>query len=454
MRVPVALTIAGSDSGGGAGIQADLKAFAALGVHGAVAVTAITAQNTYEVRAVRKIEPELVRAQIRAVVEDMGVDSAKTGMLYDQDIIRVVAEEWRSIAKPLVVDPVMVAKSGARLLKEEAIRALKEELLPLATVATPNVPEAEVLADLKIKDVEDMKEAARRLASLGAKAVVVKGGHLPLASGRLMNVLYLNGETHEHELPYYPVGTTHGSGCAFSAAIAAELAKGRDIEEAVELAGRLTSEAIKRGLSLGKGHGPVNPMAELYAKADELTALEDVKRAVRMLEQLGSGDVLSPESQINVAVALRHAEGPHDIIAIPGRIVNVMGRLRASAWPERGASKHLANYLLVLQRLKPEVRAAVNIKFSKKFVERALALGLQVSSYDRRQEPPSVKAVEGGTTRWGAEQAVASLGAVPDVIYHEGDVGKEPMIVVLGRTAEEAVRRALLIAGLVDAFKA
>jgi len=447
VKVPVALTIAGSDSGGGAGIQADLKTFAALGVHGACAITAITAQNTREVTGVARVEIPLLRAQIRAVAEDLGVDAAKTGMLYDEEVIRAVAEEWRSVRSPLVVDPVMVAKSGARLLKEEAVRALIEELLPLATVATPNIPEAEVLSGRRIDGLEAMEEAARSIAGLGPRAVVVKGGHRPTGS-KVVNVLYWEGRFWRQELPYHETSTTHGAGCCFSAAIAAELAKGASIERAVEAAGLLANRAIQHGLALGGGHGPVNPLVELYSRADELATLQDVERAARLLEEAGSGALLSPECQINVAMALQYARDAMDVVAIPGRIVNVMGRLRASAPPRRGASRHLASYLLALRPHAPELRGAVNIRYSKEFIERARALGLRVSGYDRRAEPPDVKEREGATTRWGAEQALKALGRAPDVIYHEGDVGKEPMIVVLGGTATEAVRRALRMAGL------
>lgn len=277
--------------------------------------------------------------------------------------------------------------------------------------------------------------------------MVVKGGHRPMGS-KVVNVLYWEGRFWRQELPYHETSTTHGAGCCFSAAIAAELAKGASIERAVEAAGLLANRAIQHGLALGGGHGPVNPLVELYSRADELATLQDVEGAARLLEEAGSGALLSPECQINVAMALQYARDAMDVVAIPGRIVNVMGRLRASAPPRRGASRHLASYLLALRPHAPELRGAVNIRYSKDFIERARALGLSVSGYDRRAEPPDVKEREGATTRWGAEQALKALGRAPDVIYHEGDVGKEPMIVVLGRTATEAVRRALRMAGL------
>ena len=260
MRLPVALTIAGSDSGGGAGIQADLKTFAALGVHGASAITAVTAQNTQGVSAYLEITLDMVRAQIDEVVADLAPAAAKTGMLSSAEIIEVVATAVEELGIPnLVVDPVMVAKGGAKLLRDDAVAGLRSRLAPLAVVITPNLPEAEVLLEREIQSREDMARAARELRALGCRAVVLKGGHAEepdraddaLFDGR--ELVWLSGER-------VPTRNTHGSGCAFSAAIAAELAKGRDLSRAAEEAKRFITGAIRDSLDLGGGHGPVNPM--------------------------------------------------------------------------------------------------------------------------------------------------------------------------------------------------
>ena len=225
-RIPRALTIAGSDSGGGAGIQADLKTFAALGVHGMSALTSITAQNTVTVTAIQDVDPAIVRAQIEAVVKDIGVDAAKTGMLHTSEIIEVVAEEIEKYGLPVVVDPVMIAKSGAALLKPEATEALVRRLLPLATVVTPNAMEAEVLSGMKIGSIEDGKRAAEKIVTFGPKATVVKGGHILQMEGKAVDILLHEGEFTLLEAERYEVKTDHGTGCSFASAIAAELAKG------------------------------------------------------------------------------------------------------------------------------------------------------------------------------------------------------------------------------------
>ena len=252
-----ALTIAGSDSGGGAGIQADLKTFGALGVYGMSAITAVTAQNTVKVSRIVEIDPAVVAEQIELVLEDIGADAVKTGMLASTPIIEAVAGVLarRKVAN-LVIDPVMVSKTNARLLKADAVDALKSRLLPLASIVTPNIPEAEVLSGLKVADAESMRAAARRIHELGPRRVVIKGGH---SDGPYVVDLYFDGENFE-ELKAERVKTraTHGTGCTFSAAIAAYLAHGLPPLEAVARAKEYLTAALQADPGLGKGIGPVN----------------------------------------------------------------------------------------------------------------------------------------------------------------------------------------------------
>jgi hydroxymethylpyrimidine/phosphomethylpyrimidine kinase len=256
-RRPRALTIAGSDSGGGAGIQADLKTFSAFGVYGASAITAITAQNTVGVRAVHEVPADIVAAQIDAVLDDIGADAAKTGMLSSASIIEAVADRLRAHSfTPLVVDPVMVAKSGDALLRPEAVRALVELLLPMATVVTPNAPEATVLSGVEVRDAASAREAARRIHALGAALVIVKGGHL---GGERSDDLLFDGQSFEI-LSGRRIDTphTHGTGCTFSAAIAACLARGLEPPAAAREARAFLQGAIEHAEPLGTGRGPVN----------------------------------------------------------------------------------------------------------------------------------------------------------------------------------------------------
>ena len=262
MKLPVTLTIAGSDSGGGAGIQADLKTFAALGVHGTSALTAITAQNTLGVTDIFELPHALVTAQIEAVMLDIGAAAAKTGMLSSAEIIEVVANAIAHFnIRNLVVDPVMVAKGGARLLRDDAVDALRRRLVPLAAVVTPNLPEAEVLLKRQIRTLDERRQAARDLVALGARAAVVKGGHADDAQA--IDHYFDGTELVELQSPRIDTANTHGSGCVFSAAIAAGLAKGSDSLAAVLLAKEFITGAIEGSLEVGRGHGPVNPMFKI-----------------------------------------------------------------------------------------------------------------------------------------------------------------------------------------------
>jgi hydroxymethylpyrimidine/phosphomethylpyrimidine kinase len=252
-----ALTIAGSDSGAGAGIQADLKTFAAHGVYGTTAVTAVTAQNSLGVTMAEALPADLVTAQIEAVVSDFGPHAAKTGMLANAAIVEAVAAAVRDLEIPLlVVDPVMAAKSGDRLLDDEALGALKAELLEQAYLVTPNIPEAEALSGLEIRTEDDRREAARRIAGLGARSVVITGGHLP--TDDITDLLLSGGAFEEFRMSRVPGRHTHGTGCTFSAAVTARLALGDQLRDAIVAAQQYVADAIRHAPGLGRGHGPMN----------------------------------------------------------------------------------------------------------------------------------------------------------------------------------------------------
>lgn len=253
-----ALTIAGSDSGGGAGIQADLKTFQERGVFGTSAITALTAQNTLGVHGVFPQSIEAIRAQIEAVLSDIGADAVKTGMLFSADIIRLVSEMLKEYkVDNIVVDPVMIAKGGASLLQEEAVNALKEELLPIATVITPNLPEAaKILGIEEMKTLKEMENAAKALHQLGPKYVVLKGGHL--SQGNAIDILFNGMEYVHYESERIATKHTHGTGCTFAAAIAAELAKGHSIQDAVATAKKYIHAAITHAIPVGRGIGPTH----------------------------------------------------------------------------------------------------------------------------------------------------------------------------------------------------
>lgn len=279
MMRPQVLTIAGSDSGGGAGIQADLKTFQELGVFGTSVLTAVTAQNTRGVHGVEAVSPELITQQLDAIGSDFSIAACKTGMLFDASRIEAVATGVkRYVFNRLVVDPVMIAKGGAPLLQDTAVDALKTSLLPLATVVTPNVPEAEVLTGLTIRSFNDRLEAARRMLAYGVRAVILKGGHLEGETAE--DLIMTESEVFLLSAPRIQTSDTHGTGCTFSAALTAELAKGRSIMEAAVTAKRFIQSAITHGLEIGAGHGPTNHWAYV-AYGEEGVTIESIKAGTR-----------------------------------------------------------------------------------------------------------------------------------------------------------------------------
>jgi hydroxymethylpyrimidine/phosphomethylpyrimidine kinase len=255
-----ALTIAGSDPSGGAGIQADLKTFHQRGVYGTSVITLLTVQNTVRVSAIEVMSPKLVADQLDAVLEDIPPAAAKTGALGNRKIIELLSEKARQFEFPLVVDPVMISKHGQPLMEEGARASFAELLLPCAFVVTPNLYEAGELAHMQVTDIKSMKEAAVRIAALGAKAVLVKGGHL---ESDAVDVLYYMDGYFYYRSPRVSTPHTHGTGCTFSACITAELAKGLDLPDAVEIAKKFISQAIETNPGLGKGSGPVNHHAQV-----------------------------------------------------------------------------------------------------------------------------------------------------------------------------------------------
>lgn len=430
-----ALTIAGSDSGGGAGIQADLKTFAALGVHGMSVITSITAQNTYEVRAVHDVPLDVIKAQFEAVVEDIGVDAAKTGMLSNSAIIELVASLISKYGVTLVVDPVMIAKSGAPLLREDAVDTLVRKLIPLATVITPNKPEAERLSGIKISSLEDAKVVAKELVEgLGAKAAVVKGGHM--SGGESVDVLYYDGRFYEFRSPRIESRNTHGTGCSFSAAITAELAKGRSIPEAVKLAKEFITTAIMYGLPIGRGYGPVNPTAWQLIPAEKYNVLVELKNSVRVIE--GSGkyvNPLIPETPSYIVMTLpKHYV--RDVNAVAGTpIVRLWGSVKAVVEPEFGICREFGELLMKVMEFNNDVRALMSIKYDERLVDVVSRLGFKTLRIGLREALR-----KGELGMYGGE-----LSKELDIIFDVGGWGLEPLTIVLGRNSLEVTEKVLKI---------
>jgi len=430
-KYPVVMTIAGSDSGGGAGIQADLKTFATLGAHGTCTITSITSQNTTGVKDVHDLPPGTVESQIRAVASDMKISYAKTGMLSSSGIITRVAEMVREYRIPLVVDPVMAAEAGDSLIRREAVTTLQEELIPLSRVLTPNVDEAGILSGIKVNDLDDAKEAARRIVDSGANSVIITGGHLEGADLLYDGVDFtlVDGELVE--------GGTHGAGCTYSAALTVFLAGGASLRDAAAGAKLFVTRAILESCSVGQGVGPVNQAQHTVTTARMYEAMVDVQEAVAILESSRDFTALIPEVGCNVASAIPDAAGTEDVCAVRGRIVRSGNRVQAVGCPAMGASRHVARIVLAAMHHDAGLRAALNIRYSGDVLGVVRDMGLAVASFDRAHEPEGVSTME-----WGTRTAIDNYrklhNRVPDVVYDLGAVGKEPMIRLLAHRAVDA----------------
>jgi len=438
------LTIAGSDSGGGAGIQADLKVITTLGGYGMSALTALTAQNTTGVQGIHEVPVAFVEKQIDSVLSDIGADAVKTGMLANRGIIEAVARKLRQYhSRNVVVDPVMVAKSGDLLLRKDACEALIGKLLPLATVVTPNLMEASVLTGSRIRSLGEMKRAARRIHEMGPKHVVVKGGHL---KGSATDIFFDGRKILELQSPRLDTKNTHGTGCTYASAIATFLALGDEAPEAVRKAKTFITLAIQAGLNLGKGVGPTNPFAFVLREMERYRVVHELKKAIAQLRDERVGHLI-PEVSSNLGYALPYAEGIEDVAAFPGRIVRMGDSIATQGDPEFGASRHIARIILTVMANHPEHCAAMNIRYSKENVARLRQQGFSVERFDRKREPKRIKDREGSSLEWGVSEVLRRVKRVPDFIFDEGGVGKEPMIRVLGRTPVEVVEKALKAVG-------
>jgi len=411
------LTIAGSDPSGGAGVQADIRAFNDLGLEGATAMTAVTVQSPAKFDSVNPVDAELVRAQIEAVLAEGVPDAVKTGLLYSVATVDACADVLDGKDVPLVVDPVLSASAGQKLSESGLVKAMKERLFPLATIITPNVPEAEELLGRTISE-DEIEEACRELHALGPRFVLLKGGHLE--GDEAVDYLYDGGEMREFHGERLARGM-HGSGCTLSAYVAGYLALGLDVQEAVR---RAKTNTFRLMAARGIQPAPV-----------EREMADAVWRAAKQLEGVLTPAFI-PEVGINIGYAMEGARGPEDVCALEGRIVRCGDGARVVGMARFGASKHVARIVLAAIERDLNVRAVVNVKYSERNLEACRDAGLSISSFSRDDEPP-----EGSSMDWGTRKAMEGFGGVPDVIYDVGGFGKEPMIRVLGLEPDDVVRK-------------
>ncbi|MDY6965895.1 MAG: bifunctional hydroxymethylpyrimidine kinase/phosphomethylpyrimidine kinase [Halobacteriota archaeon] len=436
-KITLVMTIAGSDPCGGAGIEADLKTFASIGVHGACAITSVTAQNSRGVQLIHDLPVGVIDMQIDSILFEMDVNYAKSGMLHSPDIVRAVAKKVKEYDIPLVVDPVMTAESGGDLLQEEAIEILIHELIPVTKVVTPNIHEAEKLSGICIKDHETAKEAAEEIYKLGADAVIITGGH-PIDPQVERFDLIFDGETELIKGNFLDI-KAHGTGCTYSAALCARLARGDGLHDAAISAKKFVYDSIYNATNIGSWM-IMNHTARLIESSDRYQVLEDVNKAVAIIDASQNFYRLIPEVGCNIGMGIHGAAKRSDIAAVNGRIHSVNDKAKAFGSVDFGASDHVSRIILTAMDFDEDKRAAMNIRYSRDILSACSELGMSTASFDRRDEPEDVKTMD-----WGVSDAIKRSKMVPDTIYDEGDIGKEPMIRILGNSAVEVVSMAMKI---------
>jgi hydroxymethylpyrimidine kinase/phosphomethylpyrimidine kinase len=437
MEKKIALSIAGSDSSGGAGIQADLKSFSYLGIHGITVVTCVTAQNTRQVRSIYKLPPDSIENQIESLFDDFSITAVKTGMLYDETIVRVVAKKLKTYHINPIVDPVMVATSGDVLSHPTFITSLKQELLPQALMVTANIPEARTLTNMEITKQKDVENACKKICELGPHYVVLKGGHF---SGNMVTDLLYDGKKfYTFMLPRIPQKKAHGSGCTLSALITGFFALGESPVTAVKKAKHIVWGMIQEGYYPGKGSDVLNHFSAiqippLVESNEQFLIWLQLKTAINTIVSFLPLQYI-PEVGMNFAYALPNAKTRNDVCAVDGRIIKQKERLSLCGTLDFGVSKHVASIVLAAMSYDATMRSAVNIRYSQKILDLCKQIGFTLGSFDRKSEPPDATS----TMEWGTKYVIAELGRLPDVIYDTGSVGKEPMIRIIGKNPEEVL---------------
>lgn len=460
------LIIAGSDPGAGAGLQQDLKTTTLLGAYGLTAVTALTVQNSRGVQTVQPVPPELVAAQLDAIFSDFPVHAIKIGMLATAATVRTVAGKLKEFLgteqgegplapfpqkPPIILDPVLAAGRGEALLDEEGIEALRDELFPLTCILTPNVPETARLTGLTVETPAHLEEAARRLQAMGPLWVLAKGGHL---SGPPVDVLTDGKNAYYLENPRIAAPHHHGSGCLLATALAAHLAHGLSVPEAVNRARDLVRQALRHGLPLGQGVGPVNPFAPFARESARYDVLQALNRAAGRLVREDISPLI-PEVMSNLGYAVPYPEGPQDVAAFPGRILKTPSGTLIPAAPAFGAATALASVVLTAMQAFPDLRSAMNIRYWEGMEELAAKLHLKAAGFDPARAPADVLGRD-EILAWGIAIIMKSLAVwepAPDLICDPGGWGREPQVFILGENPMQVAEKVLALKTALGAKK-
>jgi hydroxymethylpyrimidine/phosphomethylpyrimidine kinase len=427
------LSIGGSDPSSGAGIQSDIRIFSALNTYTLTVITAITSQNTSNFGTVEPTSPKMLKKQLESLFSDFKIDGIKIGMVYNSKIIKTIHQQLNKLKIPIVVDPVIKSTTGGKLLETNAVKDFKKYIIPLATIITPNKSEAEFLSKMKISNKNTPEKIAKKIQEMGAKNVVITG----IEKDNKISDFVLEKNAKYQILGDKISTINHGSGCNHSAAIVYSLAKKKNIKQSAYFAKKFTYNLIKNAKKIGKGVLITDIQSEnkiegkLSAAINRFTEIKGIYKNI-------------PECQTNFVFSKQKPKSTKDVLGISGRIVRTGKNVIMAGELKYGGSKHVATALLSMNKKYPQICSAINLKYQSVTISKIKKSKLIVSSYDRSQEPKDVK-VKGSTIRWGINHAIKNSKKIPDVIYHKGDFGKEPMIIVFGETPEKVLKKILKI---------
>ncbi len=428
------LSIGGSDPSSGAGIQSDIKTFSSFNVHGLTVITAITGQNTSNFGMIEPVSQKILKNQMESVTSDFKIDGIKIGMVYNSQIIKVLYNQLKKLKIPIVIDPVLKSTTGGSLIERSAIKDFQKFIIPLATIITPNKFEAEILSKTKINTKNTPKKVAKIIQKMGAKNVVITG--IETKNNQILDIVL--EKNNSYSISGDKISKiSHGSGCNYSAAIIFALAKNKSIKESVIFAKQFTRNSIKNAKNVGKGIA-ITDIQE-YDKinselSNSITKFIEIKNIYRNI----------PECQTNFVYSKQKPKSIKDILGISGRIVKTGKHVKIAGNLTYGGSKHVATAVLTMNKKFPQICSAINLKYQNSIILKIKNSKLIVSSYDRNQEPKNVKS-KNSTMEWGIKSAIKSSKKAPDVIYHKGDFGKEPMIIIFGENPNNVLKKILKI---------
>ena len=428
------LSIGGSDPSSGAGIQSDIKTFSSFNVHCLTVITTITSQNTSSFDMIEPVSQKILKNQLESVISDFKIDGIKIGMVYNSQIIKILYHQLKKLKIPIVVDPVFKSTTGGSLIKSSAIKDFQKFLIPLATIITPNKFEAEILSKTKINKKNTPEKIAKIIQKMGAKNIVITG--IETKNNQISDFVL------EKNNSYFISGNkiskiNHGSGCNYSAAIIFALAENKTIKESTRFAKQFTYNSIKNSKNLGKGIAITNIRGSDIINLELSDAIDKFSEIKNIYKNI-------PECQTNFVYSKQKPKSIKDILGISGRIVKAGKYVMVAGNLTYGGSKHVATALLIINKKYPQIRSAINLKYQTSTISKIKKSKLMVSSYDRSQEPKNVK-LKSSTLQWGIKSAIKNSKKVSDVIYHKGDFGKEPMIIIFGETPNNVLKKILKI---------